>query len=109
MQQKEVVRMAMLHMGRGVLMIEPDEKVKRAGEGGFIRLKDGTILLMYTKMVGASDFSSSRLSAVYSRDEGETWKITGKMIIAMWTPRWGRTISWRRTTILTVQRNRCIA
>ena len=48
--------MAMLHMGRGVLMIEPDETVKRAGEGGFIRLKDGTIMLMYTEMVGASDF-----------------------------------------------------
>ena len=69
----------MLSMGRGVLMIEPDDTVQRAGEGAFIRLKNGAIMLMYSEFSGRGDNSASWLAAVYSYDEGETW--TDKQIV----------------------------
>lgn len=60
---------------RQVGFIEAKGTVSRAGEGAFLRLRDGSIMLAYTEYDTADfgDDASANLAAVYSRDEGETW------------------------------------
>ena len=62
-------------IGREVLFLAADETATRNGEGSFIRLKDGGIMLTYTEFFGEShrDSGEARFVATVSRDEGETW------------------------------------
>ncbi len=68
-------------IGKQVLFLETDEVFVRFGEGSFLRLKDGTILLAYTEYCGGDihDNGEANLVAVYSQDEGETW--SGKKML----------------------------
>lgn len=63
-------------VGRQVLFIETDEKLPRAGEGAFIRLKDGTIMHAYSEYFGQGDHDhdAANIAVIYSYDQGETWQ-----------------------------------
>ncbi len=64
----------MKKIGRLVKTIETSEENPRNGEGAFARLKDGGIMLAYTRFEGqGGDHDRARLVCVVSRDEGETW------------------------------------
>ncbi len=60
---------------RQVGFIEAKGDLSRAGEGAFVRLKNGSIMLAYTEYDTADfgDDASAHLAAIYSHDEGETW------------------------------------
>lgn len=66
----------MKKIGREVLFLNTKENNPRNGEGGFIRLKDGSVMLVYSAYCGAdwSDHAVANLSAYISHDEGETWE-----------------------------------
>lgn len=55
------------------LRIAPRPGNGRNSEGDVIRLKDGRLMLVYTKFVGKSDHATAELVARYSADEGQTW------------------------------------
>ena len=65
----------MKKIGKEVAFLKIKEGNPRNGEGTFIRLKDGSILHVYTEYFGDSwaDHATAKLSAVVSHDEGETW------------------------------------
>lgn len=65
----------MKKIGKQVCMLATDKTFSRRGEGAFIRLKDGRIMYAYTEYVGDSneDWDPAHISAIFSRDEGETW------------------------------------
>ena len=65
----------MKKIGKQVHFLPTGDVVKRAGEGAFVRLKDGRILYAYTEYIGAGneDADPARISAVFSSDEGESW------------------------------------
>ena len=65
----------MRKIGREVCMIKSGEHNPRNGEGSFIRLRDGGVMLAFTEYYGesGSDDAIARLSAIVSYDEGETW------------------------------------
>ena len=64
----------MKKIGRQVFFLPTDERVKRNGEGAFIRLKDGRIMFAYTEYAASGgDHDWARLVAIYSSDEGESW------------------------------------
>ncbi len=65
----------MKKIGREVLFIGTGKGNPRNGEGAFIRLADGSVMFGYTEFVGSSwdDDDDARISAIISRDEGETW------------------------------------
>ena len=71
----------MKKIGKEVLMITTSEGNQRNGEGSFIRLKDGTIMLAYTEYYGENwfDHACARISAYFSYDNGETF--TDKRIL----------------------------
>lgn len=52
-----------------------DENFPRHSEGDFIRLNDGSIMLVYTRYIGNShkDAADASLAVTYSYDNGETW------------------------------------
>lgn len=57
-----------------VLRLEPGESNPRNSEGGFIQLKDGSILFVYTHFTGgAGDHASAYLAGRYSYDGGKSW------------------------------------
>jgi len=60
---------------REVLNLPVRENLPRNGEGDFVRLNDGRIMLAYTEYWGKSmlDHAPAHLVARYSSDEGETW------------------------------------
>ena len=60
---------------RTVGFIEAKGNVSRAGEGAFVRLQNGDIMLAYTEYDTADfeDDASANLAAVFSSNEGETW------------------------------------
>ena len=62
-------------IGREVLFLHTDDKTPRNGEGTFLRLKNGSVLFVYTKFSGNDwfDDASADIAAVVSTDEGETW------------------------------------
>ena len=63
-----------MKLGREVLFLRINDKIRRNGEGAFIRLKDGRILYAYTEFVnGWMDESNANIMGVFSDDEGETW------------------------------------
>ena len=52
----------------------PDGRYTRHSEGAFLRLRDGSILFVYSRFTGDSaDDAPSDLCAMRSFDEGETW------------------------------------
>ena len=64
----------MKKIGRQVFFLPTNERVKRNGEGAFVRLKDGRIMYGYTEYYGAGgDHDWAQLVAVFSSDEGESW------------------------------------
>ncbi len=66
----------MRKIGREVLFMSANNVSRRKGEGDFIRLKDGTIMHAYSEYLGADAFDDhhySRVVAIFSHDEGETW------------------------------------
>ena len=67
---------------RVVLELPPGPGNPRNSEGAFLSLKDGRILFVYSRFVGASsgDAAKARLAARHSTDDGETW--SGDALIA---------------------------
>lgn len=65
----------MKKIGREVLFIKGQGESARNGEGDFIRLRDGRIMFAYTEYTSsdADDHAIAQISAVFSKDEGETW------------------------------------
>ncbi len=64
----------MKKIGRLVKTIETSRENPRKGEGSFIRLRDGAIMLAFTRFGGeGGDHDFSRLVRILSYDEGETW------------------------------------
>ncbi len=64
----------MKKVGRLVRTIETSAGNPRNGEGSFIRLNDGGIMLAYSRFGGeGGDHDYSRLTCTVSYDEGETW------------------------------------
>ncbi|TNJ62999.1 exo-alpha-sialidase [Paenibacillus hemerocallicola] len=66
----------MLHKkGDIVLDLRPGEGNPRNSEGAFLDLKDGRLLLIYSRFIGESsgDAGLACLAARYSGDDGETW------------------------------------
>ncbi len=66
----------MKKIGRQVLFIGTSEGNPRNGEGAFIRLKNGNIMFGYTEFIGNDweDDAHAQMAALFSSDEGETWK-----------------------------------
>ncbi|MBP3605921.1 MAG: exo-alpha-sialidase [Clostridia bacterium] len=62
-------------IGKRVHAIPPTRQNPRSGEGDFIRLPDGRIMYAYSDYYteGPSDHAPSRISAVFSSDEGESF------------------------------------
>ena len=57
-----------------VLRLEPSSDNPRNSEGDFIRLKDGSILFIYTHFTGGSgDHATANLAGRISNDDGQTW------------------------------------
>lgn len=64
----------MKKVGRLVKTLETSPANPRNGEGSFIRLNDGGIMLAYSHFGGeGGDHDYSRIMAVISYDEGESW------------------------------------
>lgn len=55
------------------LLIAPRPENGRNSEGDFIHLKDGRILLAYTKFTGTSDHAPAEIVGRFSSDGGKTW------------------------------------
>lgn len=55
------------------LRIAPRADNGRNSEGDFIQLKDGRLLLIYTKFIGTDDHADADLVGRYSSDGGQTW------------------------------------
>src|SRR5690606_16079977 len=56
------------------LLIAPRPDNGRNSEGDFIQLKDGRLLLIYTKFIGTDDHAPADLAGRYSSDGGQTWE-----------------------------------
>jgi len=67
--------MQMKKIGREVLFLAAKDCNPRNGEGTFLRLKDNSILFVYSKFLGNDwhDECSADIAALISYDEGETW------------------------------------
>ena len=65
----------MKKIGREVCWLGTGKGNARNGEGAFLRLRDGSILYIYTEYTSDSyeDDAIARISCVRSEDEGETW------------------------------------
>ncbi len=65
----------MKKIGREVLFLSSKEGNPRNGEGTFLRLKDGSILFVYSKFSGNDwhDECAADIAALTSYDQGETW------------------------------------
>jgi sialidase-1 len=63
-------------IGKVVLDLPPVEGNPRNSEGAFITLRDGTIMFIYSKFSGDkfNDDATADLSAIFSYDNGDTWK-----------------------------------
>lgn len=69
--------------GSIVLELEPQKGNPRNSEGAFIKLKNGSILFVYSKFTGktSNDDDAACIAAICSKDNGETW--SGERIIAV--------------------------
>lgn len=66
-----------------VLSLQPSADNPRNSEGDFIRLKNGTLLFVYTHYTQGkgSDHDPAYLASRFSEDEGETWSKEDEMVI----------------------------
>jgi hypothetical protein len=64
------------------LLIPPRPENGRNSEGDFVQLKDGRILLVYSKFIGTGDHAPAELVGRYSSDRGKTWSSDDVPIIA---------------------------
>jgi len=64
------------------LRIAPRPGNGRNSEGDFIQLKDGRLLLVYSKFIGKGDHAPAELVGRYSSDGGKTWDVDDIPIIA---------------------------
>ncbi|PHQ34514.1 exo-alpha-sialidase [Rhodopirellula bahusiensis] len=64
-----------------VLRIEPRPGNGRNSEGDFVRLKDGRLLLVYTKFIGTGDHAPAELVSRVSEDGGVTWTSDDESVI----------------------------
>lgn len=67
-----------------VLNLHPGENNPRNSEGDFIRLKDGSILFIYSHFYGESpgDYGHAYLASRVSDDEGDSWSTEDKIEIS---------------------------
>ncbi len=67
----------MRKIGKEVFFYAADKTYSRTGEGGFIRLKDESILYVFTAYVTEEwlDHGEAVLVPLLSRDEGESWEM----------------------------------
>ena len=72
----------MRKVGKEIGFLATDEACSRNGEGAFIRLRSGAILLIYTAYVTKDwhDDGESVLAAIRSYDEGESWEACGEIV-----------------------------
>lgn len=65
------------------LELNPSDDNPRNSEGDLITLKDGTIMLVYSKYSGdsSSDHAPASLAARYSSDQGITWTESDEIIV----------------------------
>ena len=65
----------MKKIGKEVLFLSTSDSNPRNGEGSFIRLRDRSIMFVFTRYCGKSwyDHASASLFACCSTDEGESW------------------------------------
>ncbi len=64
------------------LLIAPRPENGRNSEGDFIQLKDGRLLLVYSKFIGTGDHAPAELAGRYSSDGGRTWGNEDVQVIA---------------------------
>lgn len=65
-----------------VLRLEPGPGNPRNSEGDFIQLRDGKILLIYTRFTGGeADHASADLASRESRDGGLTWSTNDVIVV----------------------------
>ena len=64
------------------LRISPRPGNGRNSEGDFIALKDGRLMLIYSKFIGTGDHAAADLVARYSSDNGKTWTSEDVTIVA---------------------------
>lgn len=66
-----------------VLKLEPKDNNPRNSEGGFITLKDGRILFVYSHYTGtgSGDHDPAYLAGRYSSDGGQTWTTEDELIV----------------------------
>ena len=66
----------MKKIGKEVLFLPTNNSIVRNGEGALIKLKNNTIMYAYTEYFGESrsDDSPANIVAIFSYDEGESWK-----------------------------------
>jgi hypothetical protein len=64
------------------LLIAPRPGNGRNSEGDFIQLKDGRLLLVYSKFIGTGDHAPAELVGRYSSDGGKTWGTNDVQVIA---------------------------
>lgn len=66
----------MKKIGKEVLFLATNDSIIRNGEGALIKLKNGTIMYAYTEYFGTSrsDDAPANIVALFSYDEGESWK-----------------------------------
>ncbi|MBX3242459.1 MAG: exo-alpha-sialidase [Chitinophagaceae bacterium] len=66
-----------------VMKIDPGPDNPRNSEGDFISLKDGSILLVYSRYYGesGSDHATARLTSRESKDGGKTWSTDDKVVV----------------------------
>ena len=70
-----------------VFSVGPDDRWSRHSEGSFLRLRDGRIMLLYSRFTSrCADDAPSDLAAAYSSDEGEHWT---EPVTAIRAAQWG--------------------
>jgi hypothetical protein len=65
------------------LRIAPRPGNGRNSEGDFIQLKDGRLLLVYSKFIGTGDHAPAELAGRYSSDGGRTWSSEDVQVIGL--------------------------
>jgi sialidase-1 len=67
-----------------VLQLPPGPDNPRNSECAFVTLKDGTILMVYSRFYGKSsnDYATADLAARRSRDGGRTWSASDTIVVA---------------------------
>lgn len=67
-----------------VLQLPPGPENPRNSECAFVTLKDGTILMVYSRFYGKSsnDYATADLAARRSRDGGRTWSASDTIVVA---------------------------